>query len=75
MVVGPTVDEPTSVAPGDHVKRSRLAWSLTAVALIVLGSSASAAGAWHVHQDANQRTTQAFSTSAMQIASRLQLAI
>jgi diguanylate cyclase (GGDEF)-like protein len=41
----------------------------------VLGSLASVAGAWQVHQDANQRTRQVFTTSATQIASRLQLAI
>ena len=41
----------------------------------MLGSSASVAGAWQVHQEENQRTRQAFTTSATQIASRLQLAI
>jgi diguanylate cyclase (GGDEF)-like protein len=41
----------------------------------VLGALASVAGAWQVHNNANQRARSGFTTSAVQIASRLQLAM
>jgi diguanylate cyclase (GGDEF)-like protein len=43
--------------------------------LVVLGALASFAGAWQVHNDANQRARVGFTTSAAQVASRLQLAM
>ena len=71
----PTVDKSTRAVTAEHVKRSRLIWSLTAVALIVLGSLASVIGAWQIRNVAADHARETFDDSAIQVASRLQLAI
>ena len=69
-IAGPTTVEPTSVIPGDHAKRSRLAYPPAAAAQIVLWSLVSVAGDWQIHPAENQRVRRVFDTSAAQIASR-----
>ena len=58
-----------------HVKRSRLVWSLAALALLVAGTLASVIGAWQVLRIDDQNARQTFDASATQIASTLKLAI